>query len=50
MSFGKYSYGNPNIIWQNDQAKLVIGNFCSIASNYKELEEEIKRLNFKRQC
>ncbi len=33
MSFGKYSYGNPNIIWQNDQAKLVIGNFCSIASN-----------------
>jgi acetyltransferase-like isoleucine patch superfamily enzyme len=33
MSFGKYSYGKPNIIWNNDQAKLVIGNFCSIASN-----------------
>ena len=33
MSFGKYSYGKPNIIWNNDKAKLVIGNFCSIASN-----------------
>ena len=33
MSYGKYTYGNPNIIWKNDNAKLVIGNFCSIAAN-----------------
>jgi acetyltransferase-like isoleucine patch superfamily enzyme len=33
MSYGKYTYGKPNIIWENDNAKLVIGNFCSIAAN-----------------
>ena len=33
MSFGKYTYGNPNIFWVNEDAKLVIGNFCSIADN-----------------
>ena len=33
MLFGKYSYGQPNIIWGNDKAKLVVGNFCSIAEN-----------------
>ena len=33
MSFGKYTYGNPIIHWQNDDAKLIIGNFCSIAGN-----------------
>jgi acetyltransferase-like isoleucine patch superfamily enzyme len=33
MSFGKYTYGNPNIVWNNENAKLVIGNFCSIAKN-----------------
>lgn len=33
MSFGKYTYGTPNIRWQNNNAKLVIGNFCSIAGN-----------------
>jgi acetyltransferase-like isoleucine patch superfamily enzyme len=32
MSFGKYTYGSPNIYGVND-AKLVIGNFCSIATN-----------------
>jgi acetyltransferase-like isoleucine patch superfamily enzyme len=31
MSFGKYTYGMPNILWQNDNAKLIVGNFCSIA-------------------
>jgi acetyltransferase-like isoleucine patch superfamily enzyme len=31
MSFGKYTYGKPNILWGNDNAKLVVGNFCSIA-------------------
>lgn len=34
-SIGKYSYGNPNILWKNNDAKLVIGNFCSIAENVK---------------
>ena len=33
MSFGKYTYGVPNILWNNENAKLVIGNFCSIAVN-----------------
>jgi acetyltransferase-like isoleucine patch superfamily enzyme len=33
MSFGKYTYGFPNIYYQNDNAKLVVGNFCSIAKN-----------------
>jgi acetyltransferase-like isoleucine patch superfamily enzyme len=33
MSFGKYTYGNPNILWNNDKANLRVGNFCSIASN-----------------
>jgi acetyltransferase-like isoleucine patch superfamily enzyme len=33
MSFGKYTYGNPNIHFKNDDAKLVVGKFCSFASN-----------------
>jgi len=31
MSFGKYSYGKPNVLWENDNGKLYVGNFCSIA-------------------
>jgi acetyltransferase-like isoleucine patch superfamily enzyme len=27
---GKYTYGNTNVNFENDNAKLVIGNFCSI--------------------
>jgi acetyltransferase-like isoleucine patch superfamily enzyme len=33
MSFGKYTYGTPTIRWANPEAKLVVGNFCSIASH-----------------
>jgi acetyltransferase-like isoleucine patch superfamily enzyme len=33
MKFGKYTYGNPNIKWNNNNTKLIIGNFCSIATN-----------------
>lgn len=33
MSFGKYTYGTPNIYWANNDAKLSVGNFCSIGSN-----------------
>jgi acetyltransferase-like isoleucine patch superfamily enzyme len=33
MSFGKYTYGTPIVHWGNDNAKLVFGNFCSIATN-----------------
>lgn len=33
MSFGKYSYGKPIVHWQNNDAKLIVGNFCSIANN-----------------
>jgi acetyltransferase-like isoleucine patch superfamily enzyme len=33
MSYGKYTYGIPTIHWVNKDAKLVIGNFCSIAAN-----------------
>lgn len=35
MSFGKYTYGTPKIYWNNKDAKLVVGNFCSIAANVK---------------
>ena len=33
MSFGKYTYGNPNIHFQSNNTKLVVGNFCSIGTN-----------------
>jgi acetyltransferase-like isoleucine patch superfamily enzyme len=33
LPFGKYSYGNPNILWESSGAKLHVGNFCSIAEN-----------------
>ena len=34
MTFGKYTYGKPNIHWSNDnKTKLSVGNFCSIAGN-----------------
>ena len=33
MTFGKYTYGSPKIFWENDNAKLVVGNFCSIGAN-----------------
>lgn len=32
-TFGKYSYGSPKVHWQNENAKLTVGNFCSIAAN-----------------
>ena len=31
MSYGKYTYGVPTTLWQNNDAKLIVGNFCSIA-------------------
>lgn len=31
LSFGKYSYGNPKILWNVDNAKLECGKFVSIA-------------------
>jgi acetyltransferase-like isoleucine patch superfamily enzyme len=33
MSFGRYTYGRPKIHFENSGAKLVVGNFCSLASN-----------------
>lgn len=33
MSFGKYTYGRPKIHSWNENTKLVVGNFCSIADN-----------------
>jgi acetyltransferase-like isoleucine patch superfamily enzyme len=33
MSCGKYTYRIPNIRWKNEKAKLVVGNFCSIAED-----------------
>jgi len=35
MSFGKYTYGNPYICMNTNNAKLTVGNFCSIATNVK---------------
>ena len=32
---GKYSYGTPAICWDVTDAKLTIGNFCSIGTNVK---------------
>jgi len=31
MSYGKHTYGLPKIVWENNDAKLIVGNFCSIA-------------------
>ena len=31
MSYGKYTYGKPAVHWENKDAKLIVGNFCSIA-------------------
>lgn len=33
MSYGKYTYGTPNVIWENENGKLIVGNFCSIGAN-----------------
>jgi len=33
MTFGKYTYGSLEIIWENPNAKLIVGNFCSFAGN-----------------
>jgi acetyltransferase-like isoleucine patch superfamily enzyme len=33
MTFGRHSYGTPNVHWGSSGARLVVGNFCSIASN-----------------
>jgi acetyltransferase-like isoleucine patch superfamily enzyme len=33
MSYGKYTYGIPNILWNNPNAQLIVGNFCSIAND-----------------
>jgi len=33
MSYGKYTYGKPNILWENPNGKLEVDNFCSIATN-----------------
>jgi acetyltransferase-like isoleucine patch superfamily enzyme len=35
LPFGKYSYGNPTIIFESSDTKLHVGNFCSIAENVK---------------
>lgn len=33
MSYGRHTYGRPNVHWANSAAKLTVGNFCSIAGN-----------------
>ena len=35
MSYGKHTYGRPTISWENENAKLIVGNFCSIAGGVK---------------
>ena len=32
---GKHTYGNPILFWENSNAHLEIGNFCSIGINVK---------------
>ena len=34
MSYGKHTYGKMSIHkWSEDDGKLIVGNFCSIAAN-----------------
>ena len=33
MLCGKYTYGDPNIAWNTDNSKVIVGNFTSIAAN-----------------
>lgn len=33
VSVGKYTYGNPKIVFYNQKDKLIIGDFCSIAQD-----------------
>src|SRR6476620_7930238 len=33
FSIGDYSYGKPKVLYQNDEANLIIGKFCSISSD-----------------
>jgi acetyltransferase-like isoleucine patch superfamily enzyme len=33
MEIGKYTYGTPKIHWKHNNAKLMIGKFCSIGGN-----------------
>ena len=33
MKVGKYTYGKPKIYSWGEDAKLVVGNFCSIPNN-----------------
>ena len=35
MTFGKYTYSatDPKVFYENDSAKLIVGNFCSIGKN-----------------
>ena len=35
MTFGKYTYGTPEICWANDGAALTVKNFTSIAKDVK---------------
>jgi acetyltransferase-like isoleucine patch superfamily enzyme len=35
MQMGKYSYGKPEIFWENKDAKLIVKNFTSIGINVK---------------
>ena len=32
MHLGKYSYGNPLVLWESPEHQFVCGKFCSIAS------------------
>ncbi len=33
MNLGKYTYGKPNLLWENKDSKFKCGKFCSIADN-----------------
>ncbi len=35
LSMGKYSYGNPIILYPDSGARVLIGKFCSIAADVK---------------
>lgn len=33
MTIGKYTYGELNVLWKNNEADVTVGNFCSIGQN-----------------
>ena len=41
--YGKYTYGTPKILWQTDNAKLIVGNFiCTFDDEFRISEKDVR--------